>query len=186
MIFQARIRGFMVKFRSLVVKIQRSFRSYIQVREARISALIKKWTKSHPRRRLSIRASQRDEFMIPSDISRFFIKLYIKLKIWEHFESNIKIARDQTSLKHSMSVASAILSSKSTMSLFRDTDGFKEIQVAAMQNRYLWEKISKFHEGKYGQHKMMILLPDNLGFKGSRELFVFSSGHPVGMHLKSV
>jgi len=174
----------MVRFLSYVVKIQRSFRSFIQIREARISALIKKWTKAHPRRRLSIRASQRDEFMVPSDICRFFIKLYIKLKIWEFFGNNIK--HDQTSLKHSMSVASAILSSKSTLSLFRDTDGFKEIIVAAMQNRYLWEKISKFHEGKYGQHKMMILLPDNQGFKGSRELFVYSSGHPVGMNLKFV
>lgn len=174
----------MVKFRTLVVRIQRSFRSYMQVREARISALMKKWMKSHPKRRLSFRASMRDEFMIPYDICRFFINLYIKLKIWEYWEKELNNARDSISLKRSISIASTILASKSTISIYRDTDGFKEIQVAAMQNRYLWEKISKFHEGKYGPHKMMILLPQNLGFKGSREMFVYSSGQPVGMQLK--
>lgn len=191
LLLQSSMMKFMVKFRACVVRIQRSFKNYVKIREARISALMVKWVKLHPKRRLSQRNSQREEYMIPYNICRFFLTLYIKLKIWEYWENEVDETEteDLKLWERTMSRYNNIVKSTRCFSLFKDTQGLHEVQLAAMQNRFHWDKISRFIENvgisRYTvPKKIVIFLPDNRGSKASQELSVYSTGQPVEMKLR--
>jgi hypothetical protein len=189
-----------------VIKIQRYFRDYLVIREARVNSLKTKWFNITQQYRKNLRRSfLREENLMPKNIFEFFINLFIKLKIWEYWTLTL-LHRSKSFLRRSESIRSsdsladlevidralgknnniAPSSRSPILTIFSDTEGLREIQQMSMQNRFQWDRIAialdyeDVPNRPLGyKKKMRIILPQNSGSRGSQFITVFTSGQPV-------
>ncbi len=189
-----------------MIKIQRYFRDYLVIREARVNSLKTKWFNITQQYRKNLRRSfLREENLMPKNIFEFFINLFIKLKIWEYWTLTL-LHRSKSFLRRSESIRSsdsladlevidralgknnniAPSSRSPILTIFSDTEGLREIQQMSMQNRFQWDRIAialdyeDVPNRPLGyKKKMRIILPQNSGSRGSQFITVFTSGQPV-------
>lgn len=193
-------------YRNSVVKIQRHYRDYIVIREARVSSLKIKWFHITQQYRKNLRRSfLREENLMPKNIFEFFIKLFIKLKIWEYWTLTL-LHRSKSFLRRSLSIRStdsladlevidralgkhnktAPSSRSPILTIFSDTEGLREIQQMSMQNRFQWDRISSAldyddvpNRPLGYKKKIRIILPQDSGSRGSQFITVFTSAQPI-------
>ena len=193
-------------YKNSVLKIQRYFRDYLVIREARVTSLKIKWLNTTQQYRKILRRSfLREENLVPKNILEFFIKLFIKLKIWEYLTLTLlhrsnKFLRRSYSIQSTDSLADLEVidralgkhdklspSSRSTiLTIFSDTEGLREIQQMTMQNRFQWDRIASaldyddLPSRPLGyKKKIRIILAKDSGSRGSQFITVFTSGQPV-------
>jgi len=193
-------------YKNSVIKIQKYFRDYLVIREARINSLkMKLFNTTHQYRKSLRRSSLREESLMPKNIFEFFIKLFIKLKIWEYWTLTL-LHRSKPLLRRSQSIQStdsiadlevidralgkhnklAPSSRSPILTIFSDTEGLREIQQMSMQNRFQWDRIGMaldyddIPNRPLGyKKKIRIILPQNSGSRGSQFITVFTSGQPI-------